>query len=192
MTITVQTGYEAVENALLAWLETYSGVGAGKVRWVPFKGDRPAKPYGSLQVITDGVQFGTDAHQSAYNGATSRIDRVNYGPRQMTLQCQIFSDLPANSTAAGARRMLQNAISSLESQVVMGAFETAGLAFMRSETVRDVSEQQGQRWEGRAIVDIAVQYMSAVLDHGADPGGLQWIEDVEIPSEENTNLTINI
>lgn len=188
MPITVETNYAAIMGAIKGWLETYAGLGAGKVMWLNQETERLQKPYGTLYVVSDGVAFGNDEARDAFNAGTNKLDRQTTGPRQMVVQAEVYSD-PA--TAAGqfeARHRLLNALQALELGVVMDSMGSAGLSYLGHEAVNELDEQLGDRWERRAQVDITFLYTASTLQDGTD--AVQWIETVEVP-QEGSGLIVN-
>lgn len=188
MTITVNTNYDKLRSGLIAWLTTYAGVND-----VIFSNQaelRPAKPYASLLITSDGIRFGFDYVDESFDVPTQLIQRMVNGPRQMNVQVEVYSD-PATATGQlEAAERLNNALLVLDMLPVRDAFKTAGLSFIRHTSINRLDEQLGQRWERRAQMDVTLLYRGETFDDGGGGSG-DWIQTVPTPTEANGNATYN-
>lgn len=190
MTLTVTTDHEANLRTILNWLETYSGVGAGKAIWLNQKIGRPAKPYAGIIILNSGLRFGMDSVKETFDVPTQAIQRLTSGPRQLVAQCEVYTDPPATLATADAAQMLENALLALESELVRDTFRAAKIGMLSHTQVNRLDEQFGDRWERRAQADVVFTYSGETFDDGGAGSG-NWIETVENPTEDNGNLIIS-
>lgn len=184
MTITVTTDYEGNLRTILNWLETYSGVGEGKVIWMNQKTSRPEKPYAGILIINTGLRFGFDSVVETFDVPSNLIQRQTSGPRQLTAQCEVYTDPPATLADLDAAQRLENALLALETELVRDSFRTAKIGMLSHGIINRLDEQFGDRWERRAQVDVAFMYSGETFDDGGAGSG-DWIENAPI----TTSLT---
>ncbi len=193
MTLTVTTDRAQIYATLIEWLEIYSGVGSGKVDFLGQEVSRLAKPYATIMILSRGIKTGEDDVISSYDPGTEKIQRITAGPRQLVLQIEVYTD-PATDLADAASNpeadeLLENALLALDTEPVRELFRTAKIGLLGPPTpINRLDEQLGERWERRAQADITITYSGETFDDGADSGN--WVETVEIPTEENGNLII--
>ena len=194
MTVAYATDHAIIEQALRNWFLTYSGLAAvsGKVRWAEVVAGRPAKPYGTLQMIADPITGGVDGELQNYNAVTDHLDKVTHGHRSLSLQCRIYTTPPTAAGQPHARFMLLAALASLRSEAVKVALRADGLAFLQQlSSVQAVNEQLGDRWEWRAQVDLEFGYTSIFTDKPATGGNGTYIATLKTPlSEDSGTITI--
>lgn len=191
MTTSYITDHAAVERALITWMETYGGVGSGKVHWLNQTGHRPALPFATLFTIADPIADGIDGEFQNFDANTNRLDKLTYGSRRMTLQATIYSVPETVAGGPGARHLLNAAIASLRSQVVKDQLKAVGLSFFQMLSgARVVDEQLGQRWERRAQADFEFGYTSLFVDNPTSNDAENWIETVSEISEDAGSLTV--
>lgn len=184
MPITYLTDHAAHEAAIAAWLGTYSGLGAAKVRHLNQPMQRPPKPYATYQVIVDGAAESLPVEHEEYDGVNERIERLTMIPMRMTVQVAVYGD--------SARAVMVRALSALRLSVVADAFRAAGLTLRAHAAIGAPDSELAGRWERRALADLEFSYIAATAEKpdDVDEGGIEWIETVTIPTEENENLTI--
>lgn len=186
MTLTVTTDHESNLRTILNWLEVYSGVGADKAIWLNQEIKRPAKPYVGILILNSGLRFGTDHVEETFDVGNQVIQRQTSGPRQLIAQCEVYTDPPATLSVADAAQMLENALLSLDSELVRDSFRSAKLGVLSHTQINRLDEQFGDRWERRAQADVIFTYSGETFDDGLGGSG-NWIETVEIPTESNGN-----
>lgn len=186
MTISYDTNHALIEQVILSWITTYAPV--SQVRWVNQIASRPALPYASLQIISDGVMEGVDAEHEEFNVTTETVDVATYGPRRMTVQVTIYTGLETSANHTNARFLLSSALSALRTRPVKQTFKDAGLAFLQQlGPVQATDEQLGQRWERRASVDLEFGYTAITTDIGGTIGELKTVSPI---TEADGSLTI--
>ncbi len=190
MTITFTTDHEANLRTILNWLETYSGVGAGKVVWLNQEVPRPTKPYAGILIMNSGMRFGFDYVDETFDDPSQAIQRQTSGPRQLMAQCEVYTDPPATLADADAAQRLEDALVALDTEVVRDAFRAAKIGVLSHGQINRLDEQFGDRWERRAQVDVMFTYSGETFDDGGAGSG-DPIETVEIPTEDNGNLNIS-
>lgn len=189
MTLSVTTDRQTILAAIVQWFETYSGLGTGKVIWANQKTPRLAKPYATLRITGQGIKTGFDETRPQFNGTSSAIERTYTGPRQLVVQCDVYTDPATAPGQLEAVDYLENALLSLETQPVRDLLRTAKLGHLTEGTMMRLDEQLGDRWERRAEVDVTFTYSGEMFDDGLTGESGNWIETVEAPTEDNGNAT---
>ena len=183
MTITYATDHDAFENAIVAWLRTYATFN-NNVIYANQTAVRPATPFATYQIISEGVLEGIDSEFVQFNPQSNRLDYLTHGPRRMTVQVTVFTEPGAEDVAGRSARMrLNGALAALRSQPVKKLFNDAGLAFLQMLGPPIQSDEQlGDRWERRMQADIELGYTSLVTDIsvGSEGGIIETAEDVEV------------
>lgn len=188
MALTITTDFESNLRTILNWVETYSGLGAGKVIWLNQEVPRPAKPYAGILIFAQNVRFGFDHVEDTFAG--NRVQQQTSGPRQLTAQIEVYTDPPATLAGLDAAQRLENALLALDSQAVRDAFRAAKLGMLSHGSINRLDEQFGDRWERRAQADVLFTYSGETFDDGVGPEG-DWVQTVEVPTESNGNATYN-
>ncbi len=181
MTVAYAVDDALIESTIHNWLATYA-TGNNRVRMADQEAVRPATPYATYQIISDGAQDGRDETHFQFNEATNKLDSVVSGPRRMTVQVAVYTT-PGLEDVEGrsARTRLKGALAALQSPVVKEAWAGAGLAFLQVLSApRAADEQLGDRWERRMQVDIELGYTSLVTDISTVEDGSTWIENASI------------
>lgn len=188
MAIILVTDYPAMKNSLLQWLREQSGAGMGKVIFLNQSSDRPPKPYATIQVIADNIKTGEDDIRPEYGSGTPSLKYRTVGPREMTVQVNIYT-VPAEAvTDVEAADRLNQALITLEHPALVQQFNNANMSILGHNQVIRLDEQLGERWERRASSDLRIGYTAESIDDGSFGN---WVESVEIPSTNNGNLTVN-
>lgn len=186
MAVTSTTDHEANLRAILNWLETATGL---TVIWLNQEVARPAKPYAGILILNSGQRFGFDYVDQTFDIPSDSVQRQTSGPRQLRAQIEVYTDTPADLTVNDAARLLEIALDTLDTEGVRDAFRAAKLGMLSHGIINRLDEQFGDRWERRAQVDIMFTYSGETFDDGAGASG-DWIETVEVPSEDNGNANI--
>ena len=95
--VTIVTNYSAMKSSLLEWLRLNSGTGMGDAIFTRQEGNRPAKPYATIQVITDNIKTGDDDVRQEWDGGTPALTYRTVGLRELTVTVPIYTD-PAENT----------------------------------------------------------------------------------------------
>lgn len=188
MAITVLTDYDAFKNALIDWITTYGGVSEAifKNQDAP----RPAKPYAAFLITSDNGRFGIDESRQSYDDVNEVIQRNTAGLRKMNVQLDFYTE-PAKAVGEKeAADYLNNLLLTLDTVAVRELFKDANISVLNHTSVNRLDEQLGDRWERRAQVDLTLLYTGETFDDGGGSSG-DWIETVEVPTEDNGNLTLN-
>lgn len=190
MAVIVTTDFEANLRTVLNWLETYSGVGSGKVIWLNQETPRPAKPYAGILVMNTGLRFGFDHTDQQFDIPTNKVQRQTSGPRQLVAQCEVYTDPPLTLAGLDAAQMLESALLALDTEEVRDTFRAAKIGVLSHGQINRLDEQFGDRWERRAQADINFTYSGETFDDGGGSTG-DWVETVQTPTETNGNLIIS-
>ena len=186
--ITDQTDYEAIRLAILTWLKDY--VGLNEVVFANQKVNRPAKPYATLLIISQGNKSGLDDVIQEFNAGSEQIERTHLGPRTLTAQVMIYSDPATDLATKEAQHYMSFALDTLESGAIRDLFRNAGIAVLQHTAPNRLDQQLGDRWERRSQTDLTFSYTSKIFDDGGDGSG-DWVESVELPTESNGTATFN-
>lgn len=188
--ITDTTNYAGLKTAIRDWLLNYSG-GLTDVIFSNQAEGRPAKPYATILIIVSGIKLGLDDDViQTFDVPGQAIQREHLGPRQMTIQIEIYSEPAQALTDREAADYLNQALHATESIPVRDLFRNAGIALARYTAPNRLDEQLGERWERRSQTDLTINYTGSIFDDGGAGSG-DWVETVETPLEQNGNLTIN-
>lgn len=188
MTITYATEHAAHWRTLFDWLYKYSGLDSSKVRKLNQVAGRPDLPYANMQVIAD-VAEGIEGDLWEHDTGTDKMDSVTYGPRRMTLQCNMYTTVEGDDTDIidNAMSRLTAAVHALRIPPVKASFKSNGIAFLRAaSSIRSDDEQLGQRWERRATIDLEFSYTALTVLIGEE----DYLVSVDIPTETDNSLII--
>ena len=189
MTLQVTTDRKEIYDTLIAWIVAATGFSADNIIWLNQEISRPSKPYAGILITNRGVKTGEDDVIQSFDDPSQKIQRLNAGPRQLNVQVEVYTDPATEANDSEADEILENMLLALETEEVRDLFRTAKIGFLRQDGgINRLDEQLGERWERRAQVDIVITYSGEIFDDGATSGN--WIETVEIPTEENGNLII--
>jgi hypothetical protein len=194
MTITATTDWTTFKTAVLQWLSTYAALGLAApltVIWARQAEPRPAKPYVSVLFLSRGKPLGLDEQRPQYNALSELIERVQTGPRIVTLQIEAYSDEAKDASTLEAGDMLQNAMLALATEPVKDLLRTAMIGVLDHTDPQNMDEQLGQRWERRAVCEVTLLYSGETFDDG-DGGSGDWIETADAPTEENGNADYGV
>lgn len=189
MAITLITDYAAMKSSLLLWLRQNSGAGMGKAIFINQVGDRPPKPYATIQVIMDNIKSGFDDIRPEFDDINDLLKYRTAGLREMTIQVQIYTEPAKAITDIEAADRLNNALIMTEHPSINQQFNDANFSLLGHTPVIRLDEQLGERWERRAASDLRILYTAESIDDGSFG---EWVESVEIPTVENTNLIVNV
>ena len=186
--ITDQTNYSGAQQAIISWLVDHAGIAS--VIFGNQVGDRPAKPYATILVISDGNKTGFDDVVKEYDEPSEQVQTTHLGPRTMTLQLMVYSEPAADIATREANHYLNFALACLESGEVRDLFRNAGIAVLNHTAPQKLDQQLGERWERRSQTDLTFSYTSKIFDDGGSGSG-NWIETVVMPAESNGTATFN-
>lgn len=189
MTITVTTDRKLIYDTIREWLGVYSGLGVDKVMFLNQSASRLQKPYATIMILNRGIKTGFDDVISSFDVPTQKIQRITAGPRLLICQIEVFTDPASEANDSEADEILENALLALDTEEVKELFRAAKIGQLTETPINRLDEQLGERWERRAQSDVTFAYSGETFDDGATSGN--WVETVEIPTEENGNLIIN-
>lgn len=184
--ITNTTGYPAIRDNIISWLSTYSGVSS--VMWANQNMPRAVKPYGSVILINSSVKIGFDETRESFDIPNQLIQKKVTGIRQLTAQIEFYSDPATAPGQLEASDMLEFALLALETDPVKDLFRAAKIGVLSQTPIQRLDEQFGDRWERRAQTDVVFTYSGETFDDGGSGSG-DWIETVDLPTEDNGNAT---
>lgn len=144
--------WTAIEDALVAWLESAAGVGA---IWANQTGEQPLMPYGTLKIT--GPRQSTPTPEVANvtnldNPAGQEIEQTVIMRGEITVSCQVFSQVTAG--AGTARELLQQARIALFLPARRQALADAGLALVQAGDTQDLTALLETTWQSRAAMDV--------------------------------------
>lgn len=176
--ITYATDHAAFEATISNWLGTF-GTLNDHVRQADYDGVRPATPFATFQIISDGTIEGVDSEDFKFNEATNRMDASNSGQRRMTVQIVFYTSAGKEDLEGqGARILLNRSLAALRNETVRQTFNDNGLGFLQVlGPPRQFDEQLEDGWERRMQVDVEFGYTSLLLDQSVgEEGGQTFIE----------------
>lgn len=186
--ITDQTNYSGALLAILSWLKDYAGI--AEVVFGNQPGTRPAKPYATILVISEGNKTGFDDVVKTYDIPSQAVQKTHLGPRTMTIQLMVYTDPASDLVTKEASHYLNFALACLELDDVRDLFRVAGIAVLDHSAPNKLDQQLGERWERRSQTDLTFSYTSKIFDDGGSGSG-NWIETVVMPTESNGTATFN-
>lgn len=192
MTVTVTTDRTLFRTTVKNWLKAAMSLNEAHVIWANQSVPRPTKPYASVLFPSGSVKFGVaDESEKSYNAGTQAVERQSNGPRTIVAQIEVYADPATVANADEAFELLENALLMLDTEGVRTAFRAAKLGVISQSPVSRMDEQLGDRWERRAIAEVVFSYSAETFDDGGGGTG-DWIETVEIPSEQNGNADYGV
>lgn len=189
MTLSITTDFILIRKTIYDWLLTYAGVNS--VIYANQEVNRPQKPYASISINSRSLRTGHDEERQDYNVGNDVIEKQTSGPRQMIVQCEVYSDPASIPSDLEAAELLENALLALDSELVKSVFRAAKIGILSHTPVIPLDEQLGDRWERRALSDVTFTYSGETFDDGLTGESGNLVETVEIPTEDNGNATYN-
>lgn len=189
MTIAVTTNYVNIIQAVRNWLITYAPL--AQVIFLNQAELRPAPPYAAIMVTSDNLTFGLDYVDQQHDGINNVITRNYEGPRQMKVQVDVYT-VPAKATTdLEAQDYLNRALLSLQTLQARALFRAAKMTVLNHTPLNRLDEQLGERWERRAQTDLTILYSGELFDDGRTGEDGNYIQTVQVPTQENGNATFN-
>lgn len=191
MPLVNQTQTALHRAAIKTWFQERSGLGSDKIIWLNQPTPRKALPAGTLQILSRGKKIGEDYVQEVLNAGI--IERHYLGVREMTIQCEIYTDPASVDTDLEALELLDQALAALSMRQVIDAFQVANIAMLDYEILNTNDAQIGERWERRATADVRFTYRSIIFDDGTDaaPDDGQFIERTIVDTDYNDGEIIS-
>ena len=189
MALTITTDFILIRKTIYDWLLAYAGVGS--VIYSSQEVSRETKPYASILINNGSLRSGHDEERLEFNVPNNVIERRTSGPRQMIVQCEVYSDPAVAPTDLEAAELLERALLALDAEVVKEAFRAAKIGILSHTPIIRLDEQLGDRWERRALSDITITYSGETFDDGLTGESGNIVETVEVPTEDNGNAIYN-
>lgn len=136
------------------------------------------KPDGDHIAITMGVTNTGDRIEEAMSG----VDNIQ------VVRFEKETTFTLNYYGADAASLLQAVVDSLNLDAALSVLSGGDVALVRTESVQDVSALASNRWEGRAVADFVVRY---VTEYQNTPNFLETIEGAEY-TYGNITSTVDI
>lgn len=172
--------FEAIENALQAWVTGATGIPGDRVVWAEQNGPRPARPFATLRlgnVISPGL---TDEErctvvEGGAPGADLRIETV--AQQEIVITVETFT--AATTGNGSALALLTRAKNALSKNSQIEAFDAAGIAVVDRGTVQNLTALLDTEFEGRASLDVRIRFVDGAEDLTT------WIATAEVRSTFN-------
>lgn len=152
-TITFGGDFDAIENAIRAWVIAATGLATEKVIRGYQNGPRPSAPFAEV-IVGDLIPVGAaDAQDESYDpdaAAGAEITQTSRGVREMTATVRVFTVSAVG--ASSARALLGRLPTSLGLQAIRDILHVAGLTCFDPGTVTHVPAILDTKWEGRATL----------------------------------------
>lgn len=163
--------WTAIEDGVMAWVQSSSGLTARHVTWDYWKGPRPAAPLVELSIPDDRLigepwRIKDDAPDPA-PGAEIRVR--SRGHRELQLVIQVFGDTDSGNTS---RPILSRIISSLD--LFITSLDAAGVGVGDVGPIQMISGRKGGVLEPRSRCQVTLHVGSEV------EGRTTFIERVQI------------
>lgn len=146
--------WNAVEDALQAWVRSSTGLSDSQVIWSSQTGPRPAGAFITLHVsglVAVGV---VDEVRDDFDALRPEGEEVHFevtGTRELSVSLQAFGEV---LSASGARGLLSRLQTGLVLPTVRETLALAGLTPFDVGAVSDVPALVGTRFEGRAAMTV--------------------------------------
>lgn len=142
---------EKVIQGVRAFCRAATGLGQGAVIVADQNGLRPALPYLVIEVVTSGVQVGTDELMRDLGGTYGAMREWVRGHRRATVQVSGYG--------TDAPELLEQVRLCLESPAVRDPVETLySISLARVVTVQDLTTLRQTAYEVAAMMDLEVTY----------------------------------
>lgn len=149
----------AQEAALYQWAQSVLGASVPVVYSRQPGAPRPKQgAFVTLYVVSEMSQ----EHPSQRLTDTAHAD----GDYVLELRAQQRGRVQVDVYGAGHRELMRNLVDSLEVPLVQEANRGRGVAVTFADTIRDSSQQRGQRWEGRSTCDFSFTWQRATEHRG--------------------------
>ena len=145
-----------IEDAIHASFVSATGMTATKVLWGEQANPQPVRPFATLKIMSGPVRLGgVDEVRKSYNPAAPLQQEITHevsGQREITVECQVFSDNVHGANAA--RAILSKLQTGLFLPTIRYALNTAGLSLMASDSIVDLTAIVATKFQSRANLDL--------------------------------------
>lgn len=167
--------WATIQDALRVWVETGSGLPAGKVIWSRQNAPRPDAPYialGTIAIQRAGRDW-NDVEDAAVPAPGAEIELKTRGVRTMIIQLQAFGGDPTGAASPDA--LLHDVMTQAARQSQRELFEVAGMGLLTLSDVQPLEgDLQGSILEPRAVSQATFALASEVTETAT------YIETVEV------------
>lgn len=179
--MSLPSGWNAMENAIIAWIVAGSGLATSKVVWAQQSNERPAGAYISVRLRSIAT-FGEDWDVISDNPtptAGAEILRTTRGMRRLTVGMQAFAGVDGAGTGATAPfGLLHGVAAAAESEIRQAALDAGGVGIMSVGPVQSIDGTLGAGlFEPRAVLEVLASVTSEMVETAT------YIETVEVTNE---------
>lgn len=163
--------FTAIENALVTWLRSSTGL---PVVWSNQDRPQTARPYALLKMTAGPIVIGRDEQRRRMEGPVLFTDII--GQRALTFSVQVFSS--SDKPTEHAQSYLAIAMAALERDETIDLFNVAKMSVSQIGPVSDLDSVAGAGFESRAAFDLNVYTVSALIPAVDQP--TNWIETADV------------
>lgn len=175
MAYSAPINFPAIENALVSWLRTSTGI---SVLWSNQNRPQVAKPFIVVKHVAGPTVIGRDTQRrrmvTVVGISTLYTDIV--GARSLTYNVQAFTN--SDKPGENAQHYLSIAQAALAHDVTIDLFVTAKMGLTRADSIADLDSISGAGYESRASLDLVISTISALVPSVDAP--TNWIDTVEL------------
>ena len=136
------------EVPILDWARNAFGF---DVVWYAQEAPRLPTPYATLHWFSDRpIGFAEQLHTQLALDVEERVQEL----RQLTVQIEVYAGPATDTATPEALELLEAALLTLQSSEVTREFRQSRIAFLSHETLLNLDEFEGDRWERRALCDV--------------------------------------
>lgn len=166
--ISLQNNFDGIKEAIVAWVQTYSGLPVKSVAWVNQQEPKLAKPFASLYYFADDQEYGLPIRNDYYNENLDQLQTQYLNLRSFKIQLEFYSIPSTGIGQLEAADYLRSTLAVLRTDDVCSAFAAAGFAFLERSNITRMDDILDVRWERRSVVDLTFLYQENLFDDGAD------------------------
>lgn len=155
----MEADWDAIDNALIAWVERTSGFPSGRVIWDQQPGTRPPRPFATLRKGGDNT-IGHDVELTvsevadpAPAGAEILLDSSEQNEFTLALTFFTVDTVGANSAYRVAKRVR----ASVSTEQTLNDLDAAHLALVDRAPVNNLTEMLDTEHEGQAAFDVRLR-----------------------------------
>ncbi len=136
------------EVPILDWARNAFGF---DVVWYAQEAPRLPTPYATLHWFSDRpIGFAEQLHTQLALDVEERVQEL----RHLTVQIEVYAGPATDTATPEALELLEAALLTLQSSEVIREFRQSRIAFLSHETLLNLDEFEGDRWERRALCDV--------------------------------------
>lgn len=175
----MEADFDAVDDALVAWVERTSGLASGHVIWDQQNGTRPTRPFATLRKGGDNtIGFGAeltveDNGEDPPAGEELLLDSSEQN--EFTLVVTVFTVDTVGTNSA--YRIAKRVRASVSTERTIGDFDAVQLALIDRAAVENLTDLLDTEVEGQASFDVRLRIADGTSETAT------WIETASMTGE---------